>query len=80
MSKLGEELIQAAKEAVAYVEGNCGRCRRCLDGKLDDYGVPIVATRFIVCPDCGNKRCPKASNHIFACTGSNDPGQLGSVY
>ncbi|TAL00368.1 MAG: hypothetical protein EPO08_13890 [Rhodospirillaceae bacterium] len=34
----------------------------------------------IVCPDCGNKRCPKASDHRLACTASNAPGQLGSIY
>lgn len=34
----------------------------------------------IVCPDCGNKRCPKATNHVNACTGSNEPGQSGSLY
>ena len=36
--------------------------------------------RFVVCPDCGNKRCPKANNHMNACTGSNEPGQEGSAY
>jgi len=35
---------------------------------------------FIVCPDCGNKRCPKATHHRNACTGSNDAGQTGSRY
>lgn len=33
-----------------------------------------------LCPNCGNKRCPKASHHDHACTGSNDAGQPGSVY
>jgi hypothetical protein len=33
-----------------------------------------------LCPDCGNKRCPKASHHDHGCTRSNDPGQSGSVY
>jgi len=36
--------------------------------------------RMIVCPDCGNKRCPKANNHGNACTGSNAVGQRGSAY
>lgn len=36
--------------------------------------------RMILCPDCGNKRCPKASDHNLACTNSNAPGQPGSVY
>lgn len=38
------------------------------------------ALKMIVCPDCGNKRCPHASDHRHACTGSNAPGQPGSVY
>jgi len=33
-----------------------------------------------LCPICGNKRCPKASNHEFECTGSDELGQEGSVY
>lgn len=37
-------------------------------------------TRMVVCGICGNKRCPHATNHIFACTGSNDPGQPGNSY
>jgi hypothetical protein len=34
----------------------------------------------VLCPVCGNKRCPRASNHIYACTGGNEVGQLGSAY
>lgn len=34
----------------------------------------------ITCPECGNKRCPKATHHIHACTRSNAPGQPGSRY
>jgi hypothetical protein len=32
----------------------------------------------VLCPQCGNKRCPKATWHVHACTGSNAPGQPGS--
>lgn len=35
---------------------------------------------FRVCPDCGNKRCPKARHHDHTCTNSNEPGQKGSNY
>lgn len=35
---------------------------------------------FIVCPKCGNKRCPHATDRKFECSGSNAPGQIGSVY
>ena len=43
---------------------------------------PITVTdmRFVVCPECGNKRCPHANDHRNACTGSNEPGQEGSAY
>lgn len=43
---------------------------------------PVTMTdmRFVVCPDCGHKRCPHANDHRNACTGSNEPGQEGSAY
>ncbi|HED2269621.1 TPA: hypothetical protein R4Y14_003059 [Citrobacter freundii] len=49
---------------------SCGTCR------------PITLTdmRFVVCQECGNKRCPHANDHRNACTGSNEPGQEGSAY
>ena len=31
----------------------------------------------ILCPTCGNKRCPKAENHRYKCTASNEPDQVG---
>ena len=40
----------------------------------------FVRARMILCPDCGNKRCPKATDHRLACTNSNEPGQMGSTY
>lgn len=48
-------------------------CRTCRPVFLNDM-------RFVVCPDCGNKRCPRANDHRNACTGSNEPGQEGSAY
>ena len=48
-------------------------CRTCRPVFLNDM-------RFVVCPDCGNKRCPRANDHRNACTGSNEPGQVGSAY
>lgn len=48
-------------------------CRTCRPVGLNDM-------RFVVCPDCGNKRCPRANDHRNACTGSNEPGQKGSAY
>ncbi len=48
-------------------------CTTCRPITLEDM-------RFVVCPDCGNKRCPKAHNHALSCTNSNDPGQPGSSW
>lgn len=42
--------------------------------------VTFTDSRFVVCPECGNKRCPHANDHRNACTGSNEPGQEGSAY
>ena len=33
-----------------------------------------------LCPLCGNKRCPKATDHNNECTDSNESGQIGSIY
>jgi hypothetical protein len=42
--------------------------------------MPITATRMICCVDCGNKRCPKATDHQLTCTGSNAAEQSGSRF
>jgi hypothetical protein len=56
-------------------------CYNCLHEVIDpNTGWPVTLNRFIVCPDCGNKRCPKATDHKLACTNSNIPGQPGSRY
>ena len=50
-------------------------------GKIKDRdGFPLTMSTFIVCPDCGNKRCPRATDHNLECTNSNDTGQKGSRY
>lgn len=40
----------------------------------------IPCRQMIVCPNCGNKRCPKSIDHDLPCSGSNEPGQTGSIY
>lgn len=55
---------------------NCGNCRTCLDGKFTDYGWPVLATRMIVCPICGDKRCRKADDHENDC--NDRPFRYGS--
>ena len=51
-------------------------CQECCKRETGHYN----ATRVVVCPDCGNKRCPRATNHELECSGSNKPGQEGSMY
>ena len=46
---------------------DCEQCR-------NDAGA--FPTYMIVCPDCGNKRCPQAINHRNQCTRSNEPYQV----
>jgi hypothetical protein len=56
-------------------------CYNCNKDRLDESGrLPYTMTRMIVCPTCGNKRCPHSTDHNMACTNSNDPGQPGSRY
>ena len=64
-------------------------CRKCLrerkEGstyKVGDMEVFIPAERqmMICCIQCGNKRCPHATDHNYACTNSNEFGQEGSYY
>ncbi|WP_431645848.1 hypothetical protein [Enterobacter hormaechei] len=64
------EKIFAERDALNAPDYWCRTCR------------PITLTdmRFVVCPECGNKRCPRANDHSNACTGSNEPGQEGSAY
>nr|WP_227670019.1 DUF551 domain-containing protein [Klebsiella variicola] len=63
---------QNAPQNIPEIIPDCW-CRTCRPVVLNDM-------RFVVCPDCGNKRCPRANNHRNACTGSNEPGQEGSAY
>lgn len=57
------------------------RCYRCLTESGETVGgFPITATTMVVCDACGNKRCPHATDHRFACTASNAVDQLGSRY
>lgn len=66
------EALAAAPQPPEAKNSECW-CESCRPQSLTDM-------RFIVCPDCGNKRCPKANNHANACTNSNAPGQKGSSW
>ncbi|WP_417659979.1 dATP/dGTP diphosphohydrolase domain-containing protein [Pseudidiomarina sp.] len=56
-------------------------CHRCIEEKGLKVGpLPLSSVKMILCPTCGNKRCPKANDHRNECSGSNEPGQPGSAY
>jgi Zn finger protein HypA/HybF involved in hydrogenase expression len=56
----------------------CYNCNK--DYVPEGQTLPIVMSQMIVCPECGNKRCPHATDHKLDCTNSNEPGQPGSRY
>lgn len=64
------EKILADRDVLNTPDCSCRTCRP----------VTFSDSRFVVCPECGNKRCPHANDHRNACTGSNEPGQEGSAY
>lgn len=45
------------------------KCRTCI-GAIESMQI------FTVCPNCGNKRCPKAESHLYKCSGSNASDQI----
>ncbi|UXZ62559.1 hypothetical protein NUJ28_07550 [Burkholderia multivorans] len=56
-------------------------CLACIRERGDMIGnFPRECCEMILCATCGNKRCPHATDHRHDCTGSNEPGQPGSVY
>lgn len=55
-------------------------CHGCAPEFDPDLPFSMNFRGMVLCPDCGNKRCPKANHHDNACTGSNDTGQPGSAY
>ena len=53
-------------------------CHRCIrENAMKLAGLPLDVIRMIVCDKCGNKRCPRASDHRNRCTESNEPNQIG---
>lgn len=68
--EIDAEKIFAERDALNTPDCWCRTCRP----------VTVTDMRFVVCPECGNKRCPHANDHRNACTGSNAPGQEGSAY
>lgn len=61
------------------VEFDCYECY--VKGTMNsDVLERMARMRMFTCRICGNKRCPKGTNHNLNCTNSNEPGQKGSRY
>lgn len=74
-------MTQHGRRLVFFTPGERCGCHECgakLAPWLDD--LDAMQQGMILCPECGNKRCPMASDHEWECTGSNEPGQFGSRY
>ena len=71
-------LKECPMKATAYTASDCW-CYHCNQGRTVN-GIPYELSLMILCPQCGNKRCPRATDHRLDCTNSNDPGQPGSRY
>lgn len=63
------EMMKAGEPIVPLAGAPCW-CATCRPITLDDM-------RMVLCPTCGNKRCPHAADHRYDCTNSNDPNQKG---
>ena len=63
--------------------GEACRCSRCVNEAVAAEGGSGFDTRLMqmfLCTQCGNKRCPHATDHRLSCTNSNEAGQEGSSY
>lgn len=68
-------MTRSFHDRMRWTDDHCG-CWRCVRSREPEW----FSEWMILCPTCGNKRCPHASDHDFVCTSSNEPGQEGSVY
>jgi hypothetical protein len=66
------EITRASEQMGGYELPTCW-CATCRPITLTDM-------RMVLCPTCGNKRCPHANDHRNECSGSNEAGQPGSAY
>lgn len=67
---------------------DCGKCLHCAIHHMKPQPLLVGGTffdlgpnnRMWLCSECGNKRCPHATDHRLPCTRSNEPNQPGSQY
>jgi hypothetical protein len=80
----GNMAFLAHHHGIAHTDCWCGICEDAAKRRLFLAGeisqIALLSGFMHLCPDCGNKRCPRATFHENACTGSNSPGQPGSKY
>ena len=73
-----DRIFSKKKDSNSIAKPNC-YCYNCnKDYTESNSQIPYVSTHMIVCPTCGNKRCPHATDHNNSCTNSNETNQLGS--
>lgn len=72
MDDLSKEKGEWASQMKLAMDADCIDCFRKAGG--------FLRVKMFLCPTCGNKRCPMATDHRLKCTGSNEPGQKGSIY
>ena len=82
--KGGNMAYLAHHYGLAHTDCWCMKCEQDAKNELHEKGeldlMGMISNFMHLCPDCGNKRCPRATFHEHACTGSNKPGQTGSAY
>lgn len=72
----GPDLVLTQEHGVFIVwkpgGDRCRACRTCLTAEHEDLmaldGHLHVFPGFVVCPECGDKRCPHGDDHREACT------------
>lgn len=77
----GKKKTVAAEQPADKNQCWCYNCNK--DRVVSEHGLFVLThpmTQMILCPKCGNKRCPHATDHNLECTNSNEPGQPGSRY
>jgi hypothetical protein len=76
---------QVGGHLIVFTPGTVCGCRSCDEQQRTAIsaltGDVLISThpRMIVCPACGNKRCPHAWHHDHECTWSNEPGQVPHI-
>lgn len=74
MTQHHQHLLIITTDFAKVMDCWCAACEGEVTEALEKVDIWTGST-FIVCRDCGNKRCPRAASHEYRCTRSNDTGQ-----